>query len=230
MALNKKPFLDRLIDVSLASDKSSRDASNFSNRPTTHVVAGTDEKSNETVTGNSDTSKTKRERTVAMLGVPETVNDTRIKTFLEGHGTLVKFSVHRDKGGVLAEYADMRDAGKVGLGVDCSALGADCRIVDPTEVISRGHAAADKRVVAAFRPAQSIVSRPGVKGQGGRRGGLGFKRSSGPPKMNGDAQAVGMTNHDSGVAGGKNNADFRAIYAKGQDGDTGRPSTNDGSV
>lgn len=43
---------------------------------------------NGTTTSSSDAAKDRRERTIALLNIPDTVNDARIRSMVEPHGSL----------------------------------------------------------------------------------------------------------------------------------------------
>lgn len=251
LALNNKPLQSRLLRVSLATDKSSRDANNerkggstiirdpAAGSPAPESSAGSPLAGDATngrrgfleanvpiTAGNGaseDTGKTKRERSIALLNVPDTVNDARIRSLFEPYGALRKIMVRRDKGGALVEFVNVEDAGKVGMArIDCSTIGPDCRIGDAGALmavrpkpkqgagLSTAPAHASKSSAVSMRPAQAGVSRPTQRG--GKRGGLGFKRGgigAGPARSPG-----GDTEMSEGGAAAKSNADFRAMFVK----------------
>lgn len=213
MVLNNKPLKDRLLRVELASDKSSRDAANQklssitvvggakSASPAPGSTAGsppaedstgrrasiTSDKTAAASVSGEPTYKTKFERTIALLNVPDTVNNARVQSFLEQYGPIHKIVMRRDQEGALVEFVNLADAGKVGMGIDCSTLGTDTKVGTYAELNGRKPKAAKTGGAAAMtaraaskpnstimRPAQTGVSRPTQKV--GRRGGLGFKR------------------------------------------------------
>ena len=174
---------------------------------------------------NSETARTKRERTIALLNVPDTVSDARIKAILEPHGALRKIIFRRDKGGALVEFIKLEDAGKAGMGLDLSSLGPDCRVGEADELMGKrgngsGPAEGAARSFMPMRPVQAGVSRPAQRG-GRRGGGLGFKRgglgSGASRKVAGADTEMGEGDVPAAADGGggvKSNADFRAMFVK----------------
>lgn len=243
LALNNKPLRTRLIRVTLATDKSSaakqgvtkiihnstgsvepEDNPDTNGRhgsvASTGSAAGADEL-------NEETAKTKRERTIALLNLPDTVNDARIQSYLSSYGPLRKIIMKRDRNGAMIEFVNLQDAGKVSMGLDCSALGPDVRVGGVAELMASKQVDTGKHMnntgalpkpaaPVAMRPAQASVSRP--KQAGSRRGGLGFKRgglgsSASRPADGGDERM------DEGGSGAKKgNADFRALFEKSREG------------
>ena len=233
--LNNKPLGSRLLRVTLATDKSSAAKHTTAKliRNTTGSVEPEDGQSPTAESGgrrgsvmssgdagqlNDETATTKHQRTVALLNLPDTVNDARIQSFLSSYGPLRKIVVMRDRGGALIEFVNLQDAGKVGLGIDCSSLGPDVRVGTKAELFAKdGNKNTQASLSAvkpatAMRPAQATVSRP--KQTGGRRGGLGFKRgglgaSASRQPAGGDAEM-----EDRGQGEKKANSDFRALFEK----------------
>lgn len=196
--------------VSLATDKSTRDASNkkhgstkvFETNATGQSTSpGPDAAgSPETTKTGEDTAHTKRERTIALLDLPETVNDARIHSLFETVGPVKKLTVRRDKAGAMIEFANERDAGRAGF-VDVSSLGG--RVGTVAELFAKGEkSSGGSEAGKMVRPA--LVSRPGQRG--GRRGGLGARK------------VVGGISDDAGKGekGEKSNADFRAMFLAGK--------------
>lgn len=253
LALNSKPLGTRVLKVSLATDKSSRDASNQKASSTTLIRgsgnAGSPEPSStagsppagDTPSNNgvdatdelgADTARTKRDRTLAIINLPDTVNDARIQSFLEPHGQLRKISIRRDKDGALVEFVNLEDAGRIGMtGLDCSGLGPDCRIGQASELMGRKqsgrggkNAATDKIPFAPpLRPSRMGAVRP--QQRGAKRGGLGFRRGGfggGGASKNGEDAAMSNDVDAAAVAIGpappatngraKSNADFKAMF------------------
>ena len=163
------------------------------------------------------------------------MNDARIQSHLSQYGPLRKIVLKRDREGALVEFVNLQDAGKVGMGIDCSALGPGVRVGTAKDLLigdrnpkakiaSSGSAATPAPKIggafgaplAAMRPAQASVSRP--KQLGGRRGGLGFKRGglgaagASRPAADGDSK---MEDADSGAK--KGNSDFRALFEKSRE-------------
>lgn len=244
LAANSKPIKSRLIRANLTSDKSNRDRKNDRTSATPHPegtpstagsppadtytngrrgsVASTTSAAAHASKADptAESAKTIRERTVALINIPDTVTDARIRSFLEPHGTVRKMTVRRDKEGCMVEFVNIEDAGRVAMGLDCSALGPEVRVVTVPEMLANRPGKKNAGVV--MRPAQAGMSRPVQRG--GRRGGLGFKRGgfagAAKEKKEGDAEmgegeGAGEKTNGDGESTAKSNDDFRAMFVKG---------------
>jgi RNA recognition motif-containing protein len=246
MVLNNKPLKDRLLRVTLATNKSSAKkdiATTIVQQNTSGSPApeGSQNGSVETANGrrgsnapaqelSEETAMTARERKVALLDLPDTVNDARIQAFLENFGPLRKITVRRDKSGAMVEFVNLQDAGKVSMGIDCSPLGPNVRIGTVEDLLYRSKAkpASDQvaKPVTSFKPAQAGISRPAQRSGQGRRGGLGFKRGGGFSASSNSGAAKSPEGEDKAMTGtgetetkAKSNNDFRALFNKGKEAD-----------
>jgi hypothetical protein len=170
--------------------------------------------------GSEEMAKTVRERKIAILNLPDTVNDVRIRSEMEKHGPIIKIQLRREQDAAIVEFADIKVAFNVRGGVNCSALGEKVRTGDVAEIFAKGKKTQDGSAAAApatgfggLRPA--AVSRPGQQ-RGGRRGGLGFKRGgfggvgSGTAKTDASSTEGGAN----GAGAARSNADFKAMFEK----------------
>ncbi|SLM33951.1 RNA recognition motif domain [Lasallia pustulata] len=181
-------------------------------------------------------------RTIALLNIPDTVNDARIRAIVEPYGPLVKVVLRPDHQGAIIEFKDVMDAGKAALGLDGLEIASGRKIgvgsvremlkqkaewkTDRIGVTSKK----DKSGNAMTMPPTAPVRRPNQLGaRRGGRGGLGFKRGGvglsgsrgtqdGPGAVVMDGRISGDVN-DAGNAGGqetkaKSNADFKAMFLK----------------
>lgn len=57
-------------------------------------------------------------RTFAIMGVPDTMNDARVRGLVGPHGPLTKITLRPDHGGAILEFADAAAAGKAQLSLD----------------------------------------------------------------------------------------------------------------
>ncbi|KAG9568734.1 hypothetical protein KCU97_g16260, partial [Aureobasidium melanogenum] len=242
LTLNNKPLKTRLLRVTLATDKSSakKDIATkviHQNASGSPGPEGSQNGSAEATNGrrgstapsqelNEETAMTARERRLALLNLPDTVNDARIQSFLENFGPLRKITVRRDKEGAMVEFVNLQDAGKVSLGVDCSPLGPEVRIGTVEELLykSKTKPASDQtsKPVTSFKPAQAGISRPAQRSGPARRGGLGFKRGGGfsassAKSPEGEDKVMSGTGETDTKP--KSNNDFRALFNKGKEPD-----------
>jgi hypothetical protein len=167
-------------------------------------------------TGSEEMAKTIRERKIAILNLPDTVNDVRIRSEMEKHGPIIKIQLRREQDAAIVEFADIKVAFKVRAGVDCSALGEKVRTGDVAEIFAKGKKTQDGTAAPAtgfggMRPA--AVSRPGQQ-RGGRRGGLGFKRGGFGGVGTAKTAASNTEGGANGAAAARSNADFKAMFEK----------------
>ncbi|KAI1071098.1 hypothetical protein LB507_009676 [Fusarium sp. FIESC RH6] len=160
-------------------------------------------------------------RTVALMGLPDTVNDARIRALVEPLGSIIQMTVKPGNGGAEIEFADAATAGKASLQLDSMEFdGHKIRTGTPDELRRAKAEHAPDRIISGKKnkdqeqkakgpggsstmliPATTAVRRP-VLGKPGPRRGLGFKPSGAKPAQNGDS--------DTSVK--KSNADFKAMF------------------
>jgi RNA recognition motif-containing protein len=134
-------------------------------------------------------------RTIAILGLPDTVNDARVRVLIEPLGEIVKLTLHPLHGGATVEFANAAVAGKAALAIEGMEIeeGRKLRVgtvaelfkekgetrIDRIDIKPAGvpKAKGDGKAAAAraLMPPPSTLRR-GVPVLGGRRGrgGLGF--------------------------------------------------------
>lgn len=118
LALNGVVLQGRILDVSIASANPSK----FIN----HNAIVADSASPEGESGDAqspgETAKPSREditrRTFAIWGIPDTVNDSRLRDVLEPYGPLKKLTLRPDHAGAIVEYKEVTDAGKAALALN----------------------------------------------------------------------------------------------------------------
>ena len=239
LALNNTKFKARILQVETST-------ANPSKRHATTIVARTSasphpEGNGDAASPTSDTSAPARprpsreeitSRTIALLNVPDTVNDARIKALAEPYGALVKIVLRPDHQGAIIEFQDAAAAGR-------AALGLDGREIVPGRILGVGtvkemlaQKAEHKRdkiePVGPGRKIKGVVNeqakallmrgpirRPGQ--QGGRRGGLGLKRGGGGLGAGEGAKVVKEESNGTAAANGegkKSNADFKALFER----------------
>lgn len=143
----------------------------------------------DAVAASDDRAHNYKARSIALLELPDTVNDARVRALAEQVGPLTKVSLRPDKGGAIVEYRDVADVGRAELmlqGMEIDA-GRKLRVGSVVELLkegkaehkeqtsSKGKASAGKSkdVALSMRPA----ARTGQQGpRRGGRGGLGFRK------------------------------------------------------
>ena len=216
LAMNEQTYKSRTLHVEISSKASNKRQANLivnhigrPRSPSTGEAASPSAMSTTSVPAGSTLEATgdRSARTIALMNVPDTVNDSRIKELAEKHGgPLVKVSLRPDHQGAIIEYVNERDAGKAQLqlaGYEI-APGRTLRVGPVRELFKERAEIRNSRIVTGKALLQSAapIKRPAQ--QSGRGGGhLGQKR--GGFKTNGS------------TGSGKSNDDFKAMIAKKQD-------------
>ncbi|KAK6429521.1 Splicing factor, partial [Oleoguttula sp. CCFEE 5521] len=226
-ATNNKPLRDRVLHVTIASargggvDKARKadiivkhsaspepSSANGRRASDTSMASGTRDAAVE------ESAHNVRERKVAILNLPDTVNDARVRAVMEKHGSINKIQLRRDQNAAVVEFADIKAAFNVRAGVDCSALGAEVRTGGVAEIFAKGRkgpaTGAGASGFGGMKP--STVARPGQQ-RGGRRGGLGFRRGGGAPS----SEPHDGKSADEKATPVKSNAAFRAMFEESRE-------------
>lgn len=163
------------------------------------------------------------DRTFALMNVPDTVNEARIRALVEPFGRLIKISLRPDHQGAIVEYTDVQDAGKAALALEGKEIvpGRAIHIGKVSEMMSLK---ADKKRdrITSIKPEKpkattlqpaGPIKRPQQPGaRGGRRGGLGQRRAITGSTLSNDK--MDTTSDDKDIESGKpkkSNDDFRAM-------------------
>ncbi|CAK7215675.1 Splicing factor [Sporothrix bragantina] len=183
-----------------------------------------------------------RNRTFALLGIPDTVNIARVRALVEPHGHITKLVLRADHGGAIVEFADAVTAGKAQLALEGAQLDQHSLRTDtvaqlfkekaevrtdrmdkpaprPPKAATSSTASKDAPAATPSVSAASLVpprvKRPVLGGKGAKRG-IGFTVPvSAATKINGDSTVNGTApaSSDSDPAPAKkSNAEFRALF------------------
>lgn len=151
-------------------------------------------------------------RTIALMGLPDTVNDARVRALLEPMGTILKLVLQPSHGGAKIEFADTSTAGKAALQLDSMEFeGHKLRTGSLEEFRHAKPARDDNKSKGSAAAAKHLVPPPAIRRPGtlkpGRKRGLGFvgarKATENPP--NGSESSNNKT-------APKSNADFKAMF------------------
>ncbi|CAK7271880.1 Splicing factor [Sporothrix epigloea] len=186
-----------------------------------------------------------RNRTFALLGIPDTVNIARVRALLEPYGHLTKLVLRADHGGAIVEYADAAAAGKAQLALAGAQLDKhplrtgtvaqlfkekasvrtdriDGPAARPPKPAPSSKASSDVSAAALVPPR---VRRPVLGGKGAKRGVGITVPVSAATKANGEASANGTdpaaAHSDARLEAGpvkKSNAEFRSLFLSGGSG------------
>ncbi|GME30207.1 putative pre-mRNA splicing factor protein [Neofusicoccum parvum] len=237
-SLDKKDFKQRTLRVDIAEPKGSkRHATAVIGQPSASPEPGSTPGAADT-NGVQSGANDRRERTIALMNIPDTVNDARIRAIVEPHGALRKIVLMPEHQGAVVEFAHVSDVGKASLALDGQEIttGRNIRIGTVEEMKKmRGEKKVDRlgaagpagkkkdgkkeepsKAPALMQPAPRI-SRPGQQGaRRGGKGGLGTKRAGGPSSA-GASKDVEMGGTGAEASIGKSNADFKAIFLASRD-------------
>ena len=205
-AMHDQMYKSRKLHVEISSKASNKRKANLIvnhvERPRSQSIGETASPSAMSTISGVETTGDRSSRTIALMNVPDTVNDSRIKELAEKHGgPLVKVSLRPDHQGAIIEYVDERDAGKAQLQLDGYevAPGRTLRVGPVGEMLKEKAEIKSSRILTGKALQSAPIKRP-VQ-QSGRGGGrLGQRR--GGFKANGSSES------------GKSNDDFRAMVAK----------------
>jgi RNA recognition motif-containing protein len=156
----------------------------------------------EAAPGKQDTTTgTRGDRTIALLNIPDTVNDVRIKTLAEPYG-YKKITLMPQHGGATVEFETVEQAGKAEIALQGTQFeGRNLRIGRYKDLVAqKGEWKAGNSFVQPTR-----VNRP-TGPRGGARGGL---RGRGKPGLGSRPMAPRVSGEANGEA--KSNDDFRAM-------------------
>lgn len=160
-------------------------------------------------------------RTLGLMNIPDTVNDSRIRAIAEPFGPLVKIVLRPDREGAIVEFVDVKAAGKASLELEGHEIapGRLIRVGTANDVLKRSGSSvsgpAKLKTTKTFMPQiGGPIKRPTQPGTG-RRGGLGFKRG-------GSVASARNDEHNENAEGAteqrpqKTNDDFRAMFSNGK--------------
>jgi RNA recognition motif-containing protein len=174
-------------------------------------------------------------RTITLLGIPDTVNDARVRALVEPLGTIVKLILVPGNRSAKIEFADAASAGKASLHFDGLDFEGNKLRIGSAQESSHGKAAntsingiATTSKPKGLIPPPTNIRRP-VLGKPGPRRGLGFapaKKPAAPASAaSGDSPATENAAGSNGKPAPKSNADFKAMFLAGKGGESKQNET-----
>ncbi|KIX00594.1 uncharacterized protein Z518_09659 [Rhinocladiella mackenziei CBS 650.93] len=221
LAMNEQGFMSRTLAVHMTADGSARTNQQVNGRskspsmrsdgnhesapsrkPSDHVVSSIEER---------------RQRTIAICDVPDTVNESRIKAIAEKIGPVYKVILKTNHRGALIEFENIPDAGRAMIELDDYEIdpGRHIRVTSEKEMLQQKPEHRQGQFVkrpAPNRPkpaANGPIKRPTQPGI--RKGGHLGQRSA---LFHSDGKN-GSTTNEQGDARKKTNDDFRNLISKG---------------
>ncbi|KAI0967271.1 putative pre-mRNA splicing factor [Xylaria arbuscula] len=193
LQLDKTKFKSQLLEVELSKEtnyrpsatiKGNGNSRNSSQGPSADGdVAMSDQPEDTEKNSRKPTPAEIQARTIAIMNIPDTINDARIRALAEKYGSIVKLVLRPDHAAATVEYSDASMAGQAALGLEGFEIepnhklrtGSTRQLFEPK---STQQQAVNNKTPKAFMPPPPTVRRP-VLGRGGaRRGGLGFVAAS----------------------------------------------------
>ncbi|CAJ2503058.1 Uu.00g104520.m01.CDS01 [Anthostomella pinea] len=239
LELDKTKFKSQILDVELskesnfkpsATSRGERGSATASPAPSGEGdVAMLDGPDQSQGAGKGPTPKEIQDRTIAIMNVPDTVNDARVKAIVEKHGDLVKLVLRPDHQGAIVEFADAATVGRASLALEGFEIvpGRKLRVGSVRDLFKEKSETRQDKVVtgggrgkgsgrgggtanATFMPPPQTVRRPALGGRGGaKRGRLGFVA---PKKKDDEEKTQTAAGSVNGTAPPKSNADFKAMF------------------
>lgn len=246
LEMNLKTFGNRVLNVSISTNDMSKRKQNriitstsTSQRatasPTPHMNGDNNSVASPTPpTSSAGQSKISemQSRTLALLNIPDTVNDARIRALTEPYGELVRVSLRPNHQGAIVEYKNEASVGKASLALEGHEIGPERKIrVGTVSEMNQQKAEyrSDRILVGAAaktanaqlqgpapirRPGQPGTRRGGKGGLGIKGGGVGWSGSRATSDGKGKAAEMKEGKGEEEKRKAKSNADFKAMYLK----------------
>lgn len=161
-----------------------------------------------------------RERTVSLLGLPETVNDARVRALVEPFGRVVGLVLQPRHGSAKIEFVDAKTAGKAGLQLDGMQFEGSTLRTGSLDDLHRAKSVKPENKSRGLMAPPVAIRRPTTQKTGPKRG-LGFVSN----KKAAGATTDAPTEATNGSAKPKSNADFRALFMANKE----KPNGGEGS-
>ncbi|KAI4593402.1 Splicing factor [Pestalotiopsis sp. 9143b] len=199
-ALNKAVMGSNVIDVEITKE------TNY--KPTASTKATSPDGDAETTNGAKRADI--QARSIAILGLPDTVNDARVRALVEERGgEIVKLVLRPDRGGAIVEFKDAATVGKTMLALNGHEIAAGQKLRTGTvnDLFKEGKA--EVKASSVFMP-QPVVRRPAPTGGQKPKPRSGFVGAS---KSSSDSKPT-RESADGGAPAPKSNDDFKALFLR----------------
>ncbi|RMZ88849.1 hypothetical protein DV736_g3920, partial [Chaetothyriales sp. CBS 134916] len=217
LGMDGTDFLGRKIKVNLADDQGQTQ----SRRHVARSNSPNPKFNGDTTSSPPASVEVRRQRTVVLADVPDTVNESRIKAVANKFGTVVKVMLRTNHQGALVEFEDAADAGKASLKLDGFEINPGRKIRVTTEkdmMAQKPEKKMDKiggkvppKAGPGPGPVNAPIRRPQQPGTGtGRKGGNLGQRSAAVFETE-KAEHDELNRDQNGVVVKKSNDDFRAL-------------------
>ncbi|KAJ5566166.1 RNA-processing protein HAT helix [Penicillium sp. DV-2018c] len=216
VAMNEEEYMSRRLRVEIASPEASRHGTRTI---ISHVAA---DPSKYGVNGLEIPVGEHAQRTVALMNVPDTVNQARIRALVEPFGRLVSINLRPDHQGAIVEFVNVQDAGKATMALEGKEItpGRPLHIGSVREMLAVEPEVKSTRITSVKqedKPKKTTtlqptgpIKRPQQPRKGGK-GGLGVKRQTAPQTSSAASDDKMDTTADGTSKPTKSNDDFRAM-------------------
>lgn len=226
LAMHQQEFRSRPLQVKLSSPQGAKRSATTivshvgRSRSPSMELNGKSQSHDRAVSPNDERAN----RTLGLMNIPDTVNDARIRAVVKPYGALIKVVLRPDHQGAMVEYADVYAAGKASLGLEGQEIapGRPLRVGTVPEMLRQSAEMKTnnppKEKSSSLLAPSGPIRRPQQPGRGGKRGGLGVKRTTeGSSGRNvTKATTTTTTTEGEGESTKKNNDDFRAMIQGSQ--------------
>jgi RNA recognition motif-containing protein len=229
-ALDKLAFRSRVLTVELSKPKNFKATATSRATPTgspSPAPSGPHDHDDDGKKPTNHISAAEIEaRKIAVLGIPDTMTDARVRAALEpvvGSDVIAKLVLHPGRGGAVLEFADAGAAGRAAMAIEGVEIDTGIKVsVAKTlgELFGDKKKTSDKdttkpsgkSAASLMPPPATVIRRPAMAGRGGKRG-LGFVGAVAAAKKGPNGHGTTTTNGGSGTAPAKkSNADFKAMF------------------
>lgn len=226
LTMNGMHWKGRDLKVEVSKDGESRSARQSSLKAT-RINGKADRRSSST---SVVPSEPRSERTIFLVGVPDTVNEARLRQIATKYGEVVKVILKTNHQGAIIEYDTVAHAGAASLGLDEYEIVPDRKVnvvteeemkTQKSEKKTDGFVAKPKaKSTTSTVPANNFVKRPAQPGNRTRKGGNLGQRNVllhtydvlPPPSKASEQQSNGVAGEPDAP---KSNSDFRAMIRSG---------------
>ncbi|KAF3004509.1 Splicing factor [Neopestalotiopsis sp. 37M] len=199
-ALNKAQLASNIIDVEIST---------YKNHKTTASIKVATPDGDVDMTNGPTTKGEIQARSMAIMGLPDTVNDARVRSLVEElcEG-IIKIVLRPDRGGAIVEFKDAAQAGKAMLALDGREISANQKIQTGTvdELFKEGKAEVKTSKLmpqpAIRRPAPTTGQKPKPR--------AGFVGASNAPT----SSSKPTTDSSDEKAAPKSNEDFKNLFLR----------------
>jgi RNA recognition motif-containing protein len=241
--LNNTKFRSQILQVELSKESKVKPLAKSvqAERRSPSVVPGFDTEGDTAMNEDNGSRGPKKsladiqDRTIVLLGLPDTVNDARVRALVEPYGAILTLVLQPRTGSAKIEFVDASSVGKAGLQLDGLEFEGnklhtgtleDFRTAKALSQEDKSTKDQKKGGASTHQMAPHMaIRRPGLQRPGPKRGlGFGVGRKSAEVAPAAGSPSAGQN----GTSKNKSNADFRAMFLATKKQSNGDDKTTDG--